>query len=73
MDFVKINVYNYLFACILEIIRNLPLIYMGVIASEAERSEASSQSEPLFAKARELLFNVWGVVKEDLVSLCVPL
>ena len=34
---------------------------MGIIASEAERSEASSQSEPLFAKARELLFNVWGL------------
>ena len=30
-------------------------------ASEAERSEASSQSKPRFAKARELLFNVWGL------------
>ena len=35
-----------------------------VIASEAERSEASSQSEPRFAKARELLFNVWGLEQE---------
>ena len=26
-----------------------------------ERSEASSQSEPRFTKARELLFNVWGL------------
>jgi len=33
----------------------------GVVASEEERSEASSQSEPRFAKARELLFNVWGL------------
>ena len=37
-------------------------LYM--FASEAERSEASSQSEPRFAKARELLFSVWGLEQE---------
>ena len=35
--------------------------FQVIVASEAERSEASSQSEPRFAKARELLFNVWGL------------
>ena len=36
-------------------------ILRKLVASEAERSEAISQSEPRFAKARELLFNVWGL------------
>ena len=35
---------------------SLYYVYATVIASEA-----SSQSEPHFAKARELLFNVWGL------------
>ena len=35
-----------------------------MLASEAERSEASSQSKPRFAKARELLFHVLGLEQE---------
>ena len=35
-----------------------------MLASEAERSEASSQSKPRFAKARELLFQVLGLEQE---------
>ena len=34
------------------------------MAMGVERSEASSQSVPRFAKARELLFIVWGLEQE---------